>query len=245
MFNFFTDKNKVNDRYEITGADYNHVKNVLRMRVGENLLVSFEKKSDLCVIETITDTKIIARVEQEDYIDTNLPVEIYLFQGLPKSDKMELIIQKAVELGVTEIIPVETARSIVKLDGKKSENKVSRWQTISESAAKQSKRNIIPTVTSVLTFSNAVKKANELDLVIIPYENEKGMKATKDALSKIKSGMRIGIFIGPEGGFEEKEVSAIADIGGTSVSLGKRILRAETAAITAVSMIMLHAEMNI
>ncbi len=245
MFNFFTDKNKVNDRYEITGVDYNHVKNVLRMRVGENLLVSFEKKSDLCVIETITDSEIIARVEQEDYIDTNLPVEIYLFQGLPKSDKMELIIQKAVELGVTEIIPVETARSIVKLDGKKSENKVSRWQTISESAAKQSKRNIIPTVTSVLTFNNAVKKANELDLVIIPYENEKGMTATKNALSKIKSGMRIGIFIGAEGGFEEKEVSAITDIGGISVSLGKRILRAETAAITAVSMIMLHAEMNI
>ena len=155
---------------------------------------------------------------------------------------MELIIQKAVELGVYEIIPVETKRSIVKLDGKKADGKISRWQSISESAAKQSKRNVIPTVSQVLTFNQALEKAKQLDLVILPYENKEGMSATLNALKQLKSGMTVGIFIGPEGGFEQSEVDACEQIDAKIISLGKRILRTETAAITTLSMLMLYCE---
>jgi 16S rRNA (uracil1498-N3)-methyltransferase len=158
---------------------------------------------------------------------------------------MELIIQKTVELGVHAIIPTEMNRCVVKLDGKKKESKVARWQAISESAAKQSKRNIIPEIHPVMTFSQALKMASELDLILVPYENKERMKATAQALSQIKSGSNVGIFIGPEGGFEEKEILEAEKNGGEIVSLGKRILRTETAAITALSMCMLYAEMNI
>ncbi|MBO5006255.1 MAG: RNA methyltransferase, partial [Clostridia bacterium] len=172
-------------------------------------------------------------------------IKIYLFQGLPKSDKLELIIQKTVELGVTGIIPVEMNRSIVKLDEKKKSAKRERWQAIAESAAKQSKRNIIPEIFDVMTYKQAMEKVRELDLLLVPYENENGMKATADALSKIKVGSSVGILIGPEGGFEDKEVAQAIEEGGISISLGSRILRTETAAIASVGMCMLYAEMNL
>ncbi len=246
MFNFFVnDTDRHNDCYYITGSDYNHIKNVLRMKSGDKFLVSENGKSSLCILESLENETAIAKIIDSDYNNTELPVKIYLFQGLPKSDKMELIIQKAVELGVHCIVPVEMNRCVVKLDAKKKSSKVSRWQAISESAAKQSKRNIIPEITEVLNFSAALEKAKELDLVLIAYENKDGMKATSDALKQIKKGSSIGIFIGPEGGFEEDEVSTVTKAGGITVSLGKRILRTETAALTAVGMCMLYTEMNI
>ena len=158
---------------------------------------------------------------------------------------MELIIQKTVELGVEGIIPVEMNRCVVKLDDKKKKSKVSRWQTISESAAKQSKRNTIPEIYDVLTYKQAMEKAKEMDVFLVPYESKNGMEDTKTALSQIKSGMSVGILIGPEGGFDDKEVELAFKNGGKVVSLGKRILRTETAAITSVSMCMLHAEMHL
>lgn len=246
MHNFFVDENgRQNGCYIISGNDYNHIKNVLRMNCGETFLVSVNGKSDLCSLESFEGESVIARIIEEDYQNTSLPCKIILFQGLPKSDKMELIIQKTVELGVEEIIPVEMSRCVVKLDDKKKKSKTQRWQSISESAAKQSKRTVIPQVCDAISFKQALKKAAELDHIIIPYENENGMKATKEALEQIKSGDTIGIFIGPEGGFEESEIEAAISAGGKSVSLGKRILRTETAAITAVGMCMLHIEMNI
>ncbi len=246
MHNFFVDENKrQGDVYYITDADFNHIKNVLRMKHGDTFLVSSASKSDLCVLESFTEDSVIAKITEENYQDTSLGVKLYLFQGLPKSDKMELVIQKAVELGAEGIIPVEMNRCVVKIDDKKKKSKQSRWQAISESAAKQSKRTIIPEVFEVLSYKQAMEKAKEMDIFIVPYENKDGMKATKNALSKIKKGMSVGILIGPEGGFDEKEIAMAESVGGLTVSLGKRILRTETAAITALSMCMLYAEMNI
>ena len=244
MYNFFVDETqKLNNKYVITGTDFNHIKNVLRMSVGDTFLVSENGISNLCEIEDFIEDSVIVKVIEENYNDTNLPIKIFLFQGLPKGDKMELIIQKTVELGVEGIIPVEMNRCVVKLDDKKKKSKVSRWQTISESAAKQSKRNTIPEISDVLTYKQAMGKAREMDLFLVPYESKNGMEDTKTALSQIKNGMSVGILIGPEGGFDEKEVEMAFENGGKVVSLGKRILRTETAAITSVSMCMLHAEM--
>lgn len=246
MYNFFVNKNqKLNDKYVITGTDFNHIKNVLRMTVGDTFLVSENGISNLCEIECFNNESVVAKIIEENYNDTNLPIKIYLFQGLPKGDKMELIIQKTVELGVEGIIPVEMNRCVVKLDDKKKKSKISRWQTISESAAKQSKRNTIPEIFDVLTYKQAMEKAKEMDLFLVPYESKNGMEDTKTALSQIKSGMSVGILIGPEGGFDEKEVEQAFENSGKVVSLGKRILRTETAAITSVSMCMLYAEMNL
>ncbi|MBQ2973625.1 MAG: 16S rRNA (uracil(1498)-N(3))-methyltransferase [Clostridia bacterium] len=246
MFNFFIEEgNRHNNRYLISDADYNHIKNVLRMKVGDEFLVSENNVSNLCRIETFEGECVIAEIIEERFQDTSLPIKIYLFQGLPKSDKMELIIQKAVELGVEGIIPVEMNRCVVKLDDKKKKNKTERWRAIAESAAKQSKRTSIPEVYNVINYKQALAKASELDMFIVPYECKDGMEATKNALSKIESGMSVGIIIGPEGGFELNEIDAATVAGGITVSLGKRILRTETAAITAVGMCMLYAEMNI
>lgn len=246
MFNFFvTPDKRQGDTYFITDGDYNHIKNVLRMKEGETFLVSCEGKSDLCNLDGFVEGGLYAKIIEENYQSTELSNKFYLFQGLPKSDKMELIIQKAVELGVFEIVPFESARSIVKIEEKKKASKIARWQSISESAAKQSKRNVVPKINDILSFKNSICKAKELDTILIAYENAEGMVATKKVLSEIKSGESIGIFIGPEGGFEETEVAEIEKIGGKTISLGKRILRTETAAITAISMLMLHCEMNI
>ncbi len=245
MFNFFADENsRRGDEYVITGGDYNHIVNVLRMKKGERLIVSDGASGDLCAVEDICDGSVTLRIIEEGYKKAELPVKIYLFQALPKSDKMELIIQKAVELGVYAIVPTQMKRCVVKLDDKKKESRRQRWQAIAESAAKQSKRNIIPEVYPVMTYGEMLKKAKELDLFLVPYENEMGMAATKDALSRIKSGMSVGILIGSEGGFEISEIEKAQEAGGLRISLGGRILRTETAAITAVSMCMLYTEMN-
>jgi 16S rRNA (uracil1498-N3)-methyltransferase len=182
---------------------------------------------------------------EENYQSTELPVRFYLFQGLLKGDKFELIIQKAVELGAAGIIPVEMKHCVMKLDEKKKKSRRERWQAIAESAAKQSKRNVIPEVEDVITYKQAMAKAAEMDLFLVPYENERGMAETREALSRIKAGMSVGILIGPEGGFDNKEIELARETGAAVISLGKRILRAETAAVTAVGMCMLHTEMEL
>ena len=245
MYNFFVESDKINNCFYITGQDYNHVKNVLRMKVGEEFLVSYNGVSNLCRLTEFLENSVVAEVIKENYQDTSLPITLHLFQGLPKSDKMELIIQKAVELGVSEIIPVETTNCIVKLENKDKIKKVSRWQAISESAAKQSKRNLIPQISNVLSFDEALKLADNLDLFLVPYECKNGMEETKNAISSIKKGMKIGVFIGPEGGFTEKEIEKATKRNAQVISLGKRILRTETATITTLSLLMLHAEMNL
>lgn len=245
MYNFFVTAPADGESvYKICGSDYNHVKNVLRLGVGDTILVSFSGSSDLCEIVEFSDCEVIVKIVQKDYQDTSLPIGIHLFQGLPKSDKLELIIQKAVELGAESITPVETSRSIVKIEEKKKKSKLERWQAIAESAAKQSKRTLIPEVKQVLSFKAAVETLKNFDLILIPYENHKGMISTAKALKEIKGGMNVAVFIGPEGGFSEDEVAAVIKVGGKSISLGKRILRTETAAVTAIAMLMLHSELN-
>ncbi len=243
MFNFFcNEENKQNLNYIINGTDYNHIKNVLRMDIGDQCLVSCGGNSDLCEIESFFEDAVSLKIIKENYNDTELPVKIYLFQGLPKADKMELIIQKCVELGVFAVVPVAMKHCVVKLDDKKAKSKQTRWQSISESAAKQSKRNIIPEIMQVLSFDKALELAKTLDLILVPYENKDGMKATVDALKNLKNVKSVGIFIGPEGGFENSEIEKALNTNAKVISLGKRILRTETAAISAVSMCMLEIE---
>ncbi len=246
MYNFFIDENAINENTAvINGGDFNHIKNVLRMKIGEKFLVSCGGYSHLCEIESFADGQVVAKIIERDCSESSLPVEIYLFQGLPKSDKMELIIQKAVELGVSEIIPVEMKRCVVKLEEKKADSKIARWQSIAESAAKQSKCTKIARIQTPMPYKKALEYAKSLDVLLVPYENKEGMKATLDALKQIKSGQRVGILIGPEGGFEDSEIALASEKGAKIISLGKRILRTETAAITAMSMLMLYAEMNL
>ncbi len=245
MHNFFVESSARQGKYYIIcGTDFNHIKNVLRMREGDSFLVSEGGVSSLCSLKGYEGESVVAEIMDENFQNTELPVKIYLFQGLPKSDKMELIIQKAVELGASAIIPVEMNRCVVKLNDKKKKSKTARWQAIAESAAKQSKRTVIPEVYDAMPYKQAIIKAAELDMFIVPYECKDGMEATINALKKIGSCKSIGIVIGPEGGFEESEIDFAINAGGVTVSLGKRILRTETAAITAVSMCMLHIEMN-
>ena len=244
MYNFFIkNENLSENTIKLDGKDFFHAKNVLRMKEKDTFLVSIDNKNYLCEIKEIFSDYLIAEVKEKDFFDTSLNIEIYLFQGLPKSDKLELIIQKAVELGVKEIIPVQMERCVAKIEGNKVKAKTERYQAIAESAAKQCKRAFIPTVSQPVSLKTALEKAKDLDLFLVPYESEQGIKSTINALAKIKKGFKVGVLIGPEGGFSDNEI-ALAKTIGESISLGKRILRTETASITALSMLMLHAEMN-
>ena len=246
MYNFFIDKTEFSsDTPSVSGADFNHVKNVLRLKVGDRFLVSCDGKSNLCEITAFSNDQVLLSVIEKDFLDTSLPIKISLFQGIPKTDKMELIIQKAVELGVEEIVPVEMKRCVVKIEDKKKKSKTDRWNAISESAAKQCKRSVIPSVLDVNDFSSAVNYAKSFTHVVVPYESHNGMESTINTLKQIKSGDSVAVFIGPEGGFDDKEISLLKDAGAKIVSLGKRILRTETATITAVSMLMLYAEIKL
>lgn len=248
MYRFFVEPGQITGTEAvITGSDVNHIKNVLRMRIGEQLTLSDREDNDyVCSIAEITAERIVLRVLFKEPAGTELPAKLYLFQGLPKSDKMELIIQKAVELGAWEIIPVAAARSIVRLDEKKAQSRHKRWNAICESAAKQAKRGRIPQVQQVLDMKAAMRyaKQQELDLLLFPYELAEGMAQTRAAFGQVHTGMKIGIFIGPEGGFEESEVTDALACGARVISLGRRILRTETAGLAVLSALMLRLEIE-
>lgn len=244
MFQFFVEPYQVGtEKITITGPDVNHIKNVLRMKPGTKVRISNKEDKDyICHITELSDEEIIAVIDDVDTAGTELPADIVLFQGLPKGDKMETVIQKNVELGVKRIVPVAMGRSIVKLDAKKAKAKVERWQRIAESAAKQSKRMIIPEISPVTTFKEAIEEMADMDIILFPYENAEGMTDTRAAIETINKGDRVAIFIGPEGGFEPEEVSKATGAGAKVISLGKRILRTETAGMALMSMIMYRLE---
>lgn len=246
MYHFFTEPEFIGeDSIRIVGNDVNHIKNVLRMKPGEEILISNKRDKDYCCrIRSINQQEVEAEILGIDEHGTELPVRIHLYQGLPKSDKMELIIQKAVELGVYRVIPVVTARTIVKLDPKKEENRVKRWNSISESAAKQSKRILIPEVAPVMSFKEALEDAKDFSLSLLPYENAKGMEETRRLFGGIKQGTDVAVFIGPEGGFEEKEAAFAASHGAAPITLGKRILRTETAGMAVLAMLVYQLEQD-
>lgn len=246
MQRFFVEPHQIDEeahQIHITGSDVNHISNVLRMKTGEELWISDGSKYEYrCTIESFEPDEVLLHIVYSQEPEYELPCRIYLFQGLPKADKMELIIQKAVELGAYEIIPVETKRCVVKLDGRKSAKKTARWQQIAESAAKQSKRMLIPNVHEVLTFREALKYAESMNVRLVPYELARGMQETKEILAGIEPGQSVGIFIGPEGGFEEKEIEAAIEGGAKPITLGRRILRTETAGLAILSVLMFQLE---
>lgn len=244
MHHFFVTPEQVKDnQIYIEGSDVNHIKNVLRMKIGEEFHVSDgNNRKYRCAVQEFGEEVVCASILEELESDTELPSKLYLFQGLPKSDKMEWIVQKAVELGAWEIIPVATRRAVVKLDPKKAAKKVERWNSISESGAKQSKRSVIPEVKQVMTFKEALAYAKELDVVMIPYELAEGMDRTKALIQTIQPGQSVGVFIGPEGGFDQEEVELAVQMGAKPITLGRRILRTETAGLTALSVLMYHLE---
>ena len=238
MYQFFVEEEQVHsDSISITGGDVNHIKNVLRMKNGEKIRVSSKSgQAYFCHISSIVDDEVIAAIDSADETGTELDNHIVLYQGLPKGDKMELIIQKAVELGVSEIVPVAMKNCVVKLDEKKAQSKCKRWQAIAESAAKQSKRTVIPQIQMPLSWKQALEEAKELDVVLVPYENERGMEATREIFRSIPEGASIGVMIGPEGGFSPEEIAQL-DKDMHRISLGRRILRTETAGMATLSML--------
>ena len=244
MPKFFVRDDQINDnKIDIIGEDVNHISNVLRMKVGDEFQVcnsdttenynveikSFEKEKIIC--------SIINKMKSEAESDINLKI----FQGIPKSDKMELIIQKSTELGIKELIPVDMERCVSKISGKDEKKKIDRWQKISEVAAKQSGRDMIPKIHNVIKINDIVKVISDFDMMIVPYEKAEGY-SFKDAIEEIKeydkSNINIGIVIGPEGGFEPSEIVQLREAGAKIVTLGKRILRTETVALAMSSVIM-------
>ena len=242
MFQFFVDKSQIHESEGlayITGADVNHISHVLRMKPGEQFYVTDGECQGkyLCALKSVSAEQVVCDIVQNITDTTELPCEIVLYQGLPKADKMELIIQKAVELGASRIVPVETKRSVVKLDAKKAQAKISRWQGIAEAAAKQSKRDVIPVIGELMTLKEALKEAADFEVSMMPYENAEGMAYTRSLLESICPGQRVAIFIGPEGGFDDSEVEAALSMGTKPVTLGRRILRTETAGLAILSML--------
>ncbi|WMJ88617.1 16S rRNA (uracil(1498)-N(3))-methyltransferase [Anaerocolumna sp. MB42-C2] len=245
MYRFYVEPNQIGEiNINITGSDVNHIKNVLRMTPGDKIIICNGQGKDFyCIIKDESGSQITTEIQEVIDTDTELGGKLYLFQGIPKKDKMELIIQKAVELGVYEIIPVMTKRTVVKLEDKRKElKKLERWQSISASAAKQSGRGIIPKVTDTFTMKEAVSYAKNLDCKVIPYEKADDITNTRKIIESIKSNHSVGIFIGPEGGFEEQEIEQARNAGIIPITLGRRILRTETAGLAVLAMLMLQLE---
>lgn len=243
MYQFFVEDDQIGaDVINITGADVNHIRNVLRMKPGEQVRISNQRGRDfLCSVAALSEQEVLLNIEQRDIKSTELSSRIYLFQGIPKGERMETVIEKAVELGVYEIIPVAMKYCVVKLDEKKAQKKVARWQEIARSAAKQSKRSLIPQIHPIMGFREAAAYATQCDRCLVPYENEEGMAATRRAFEHLADAGSISVFIGPEGGFAEEEIGALRDQA-LVLSLGARILRTDTAAITMLSLLMMELE---
>ena len=242
MYNFFVNSNDIyNNVARISGDDYNHIKNVLRMKIGTKILINDREKNNsyLAEIQEIDTNEILCKII--DKIASNeMMKKVTLFQGIPKADKMEYIIQKSVELGVSDIVPTQMKNCVAKINNE--ENKLKRWNKISETAAKQSKRSIIPMVENKISFDNLLNRLKEFDLVIVAYENEKHI-SLKDVLQNCKEAENIAIIIGPEGGIDANELKLLENKGANVASLGKRILRTETAPIAMLSMILYEYEM--
>ena len=245
MEQFFITPGQINGHeIEITGQDVNHIKNVLRKRIGDEISLSDgTDKEYRCRIEEISAEKILCSLEFIKENDTELNVRVHLYQGLPKGDKLETVIQKCVELGVYDITPVICKRTIVKLDASKAEKKLTRLNAISEAAAKQSKRHIIPLVKPFMSFKEAIEDSRGANMRLIPYElSEQGMDKTRDIIASMKPDMDIAVFIGPEGGFDDSEIALAHEAGFDDITLGRRILRTETAGMCFMAFVVLNMD---
>lgn len=245
MHRFYVNQDQIiTDTVTVIGSDVNHIKNVLRMKQGDEILIcNGQGKDYYCIINRVSDNEITAKINAIKDTEAELKSKITLYQGIPKKDKFELIIQKAVELGVYEIVPVMTERVVVKLeDAKKEEKKLERWQTIAREAAKQSGRGLIPVIKPVHSFSAAIKAMSEMNLALIPYEKAGDMNHTRDLLRELSHYSSIGVFIGPEGGFDDEEIGQAIQNNIKPITLGRRILRTETAGLAILSMMVLMLE---
>ncbi|MBQ2836069.1 MAG: 16S rRNA (uracil(1498)-N(3))-methyltransferase [Clostridia bacterium] len=245
MPRFFVKSEQVaQDTIYIVGEDVKHIKNVLRKQVGDILEICNQEtgKTYKTEIFEISESRIENKIIEE-ILTSEDRVKVDIYQGLPKADKMELIIQKSIELGVNAIIPVEMKRCVVKLDSKSESKKIERWQKIAESAAKQSGRNIVPQIRHTIRIQDIVKLKDSYDSIIVCYENEKD-NYIKNELLKLKGKQELGIaiVIGPEGGLEEADVEYLKQNGAAIVTLGDRILRTETVALNLLSIIMYELE---
>ncbi len=239
MDRFFVEKKNINlenNTCIIEGEDVKHISKVLRCKIGEKLEVCDNNNEYICEITDIEKSVVTLDILEKIDIKRESDLKVKLYQGLPKGPKMEVILQKLTEVGVDEIILVQTKRSVAKVDDKKEDKKIERWERIIYEAAKQSKRGKIPKLRGVLSFKEALEEMKSNDFNIIPYENER-TKSIKKSLKGVNIN-NIGIFVGPEGGFDETEIQSVEDIGGQSVSLGPRILRTETASIVASSIVL-------
>ena len=247
MRKFFVKENQINSELiTILDEDVNHIKNVLRLNVGEILQICDidSSKNYICEILELTAKSVTCKILEEIQSIAEGNVELHIFQGLPKADKMELIIQKGTELGVSEFVPVSFKRSIVKISPKDEKKKIDRWNKISEVAAKQSKRDIIPKVRNVESIKNVCNEIKNYDIVLLAYELEEN-NYIKNELLKIKNtkeNYKVAVIIGPEGGIEKEEVEVLENAGAKVISLGKRILRTETVALQVSSIIMYELE---
>ena len=242
MYHFFVERSQIdteNKTAYIEGSDYNHIKNVIRLNPGEEISLSDgESDNEYRVsVKEYSDDRVICDLLFIKESDVELPIRITLMQALAKGDKMETVVQKAVELGAYSIMPVKTDRCVVKWDDKKADSKVKRLNTIAEAAAKQSQRGIIPEVTDALSFKEAINAVKDFDIKLMPYEMAEGMEKTREILSKLAAGMSVAVLIGPEGGFAESEVEYASENGFEVITLGKRILRTETAGMTVLSIL--------
>ena len=246
---FISNKDIKEDKIEISGDDTKHIKNVLRKKVGETLnLCNTDTLEDyLCEIINLQDKHIELKIIKKLEINSEPNTKVTIFQGLPKADKMELIIQKSVELGVYDIAPIEMKRCVVKLNEKDKIKKIERWQKISEVASKQSGRNRIPKVNPIISIQNVCQNITCYDIVIVAYEEEKE-DTLKEELEKLKKSrkdnLNIAILIGPEGGIDPLEIKLLKENGAKIVTLGNRILRTETVALNILSIIMYEFENN-
>lgn len=240
MKKFFVNSEQINNNLiQINGEDVNHIKNVLRLELDTLIQICDGQKNYISKIKQIEKDIIICEIIEELEGQNESNIKIDIFQGLPKSDKMEYIIQKCTELGVNEYFPISMKRSIVKLSGKDEEKKISRWQKIAEGAAKQSGRDIIPKINNVKNIDNVCKIIKDYDIFIVAYELEKQYDLKNELKSINKEKIeKIGVLIGPEGGIEESEIESLKENGAKIVSLGNRILRTETVAIVISSIIM-------
>lgn len=241
MHKFFVNIDKIYDNKAIIeGDDVKHIYKVLRLKEGETVNINnCNGEEFLGTIESISKTKVEVKLSNKLEINNESPIDIYLYQGLPKSTKMDLIVQKCTELGVKEITPVITERVISALgDIKKDNKKVERWNRIAFEACKQSKRTLIPNINDSIEFIELLDNLKEMDLIVVAYENAEnyGIKQMiRDINKQVK---KIAVIIGPEGGFEEEEILSLKNLGAYIVTLGPRILRTETAGFTCVSLLM-------
>lgn len=242
MYKFFVNEEQISDNdIEIINDDVNHIKNVLRLNVGDEIEISNNSNSEkfLCKINELNNKFVKCDIVEKIERNNEPSVYLHIFQGLPKAEKMETIIEKCTEIGVSEITPVIMKRCVVKLDDKSSEKKTLRWQKIAEVAAKQSKRDKIPHINFPISIKNIYEKIANYDIVLVAYENEENT-SIKGLLKELKTKQKlnIAVIIGPEGGIEEDEIEYLRSIGANVVTLGKRILRTETAPIVIASIIM-------